>query len=154
MGVYATENDRLAPYITRAQYELDCLEGTKNLVIKVYGTKTLDSEVSGDFPVYYNTTQSGNDTLLYEWEGTGGFDQMVADWRSANLSVTSGDMYNVWQNVTTTDFAEKKQNKNDVEQYLTYLTRKKAHYQAIVDNGEDPNGVSVEDMNDIIALAP
>ena len=35
MGVYATENDRLAPYITRAQYELDCLEGTKNLVIKV-----------------------------------------------------------------------------------------------------------------------
>ena len=154
MGVYATENDRLAPLITRAQYELDCLEGTKNLVIKVYQTKTNENEIEHQFGCYYNTTQTGNDSLLYEWSGTGGFDQMVADWRSANLSVTSGVMYNCWENVTTASLSDKQQAKNDTEQLITYLTRKKAHYQAIVDNGEDPNGVSVEDMNDIIALAP
>ena len=79
---------------------------------------------------------------------------MAADWRSANSSVTSGEMYNVWNHITTADATQKNTDKTLMSDFITYLTRKKAHYQAIVDNGEDPTGLDLEDMATIEALAP
>ena len=41
-----------------------------------------------------------------------------------------------------------------LKDFLVYLNKKKDHYQAIVDNGEDPNGLDLEDLADIEASAP
>ena len=42
----------------------------------------------------------------------------------------------------------------DILALLPSYTRKIAHLQAIVDNGEDPTGLSLENMTDIEALKP
>lgn len=152
MGVYATENTKLGNQLTRAQYEYDCVDGSNSVSIKVYENRTDDAQIRHQLGHYYPDTQSGNDSLQYEWTGTGGFDQLVADWRAANGSVSSGVMFDIWQDVTNSSTSDKNTAKADLQTHITYLTRKKAHYQAIVDNGEDPSGLTLEDMATIEAL--
>ena len=137
MGIYADTLADLNTKLADAQYEFDIVDGTNSTTINVFSK---DASV-GDNPIH-------------EWTGTGGIRQMVADWRSANSSVTSGEMFDFWTHITTQSQSDIDASEVLLQQNLTYLTRKIAHYQAIVDNGEDPNGLSLEDMADIEALAP
>ena len=137
MGIYADTLADLNAHKVKAQYEFDIAEGTNSTTINVFSKDA----ATGDNPIH-------------SWTGTGGMRQMAADWRSANPSVTSGEMFDCWQSITTANQSDIDSQIALLQQNLTYLTRKIAHYQAIVDNGEDPNGLSLEDMADIEALAP
>ena len=152
MGVYANTLADINTKLDRAQYEYDCIDGTQSVTIKIFVEESVDAPQVGR----YSYTQYDRDgkTPIHEWTGTGGAEQMAADWRSANSSVTSGEMYNVWTHITTADSTQKNTDFALTTDFITYLTRKKAHYQAIVDNGEDPTGLTLEDMADIEALAP
>ena len=137
MGIYADTLADLNTKLADAQYEFDIVDGTNSTTINVFAKDA----ATGDNPIH-------------SWTGTGGIRQMAADWRSANPSVTSGEMFDCWQSITTANQSDIDSQIALLQQNLTYLTRKIAHYQAIVDNGEDPNGLSLEDMADIEALAP
>ena len=158
MGVYADQLASINQELDRTTYEIDAIEGTKSLTIKVYA----GDGTTG--PSYFPTALSSPPTaLIYDWTGTGGIEAMVTAWRTANPTATAeddsplhGGMYYTWSKVQDSRFETEMKGTDlaSLKLFQTYLTKKKDHYQAIVDNGEDPNGVSVEDMNDIIALAP
>ena len=152
MGVYADTLADLNTKLDRAQYEYDCIDGTQSVTIKIFLDETVDAPQVGRYA--YSQYDRDGITPIHTLTGTGGAEQMAADWRSANSSVTSGDMYNVWNHITTADATQKNTDKALMSDFITYLTRKKAHYQSIVDNGEDPTGLDLEDMATIEALAP
>ena len=80
---------------------------------------------------------------------------MAADWRSANSSATSGTMFDIWTSITNATTTTKNTEKGLLSDFITYLTKKQTHYQAIVDNGEDPSDLhSLEDLATIEASAP
>tara|TARA_B100000212_G_scaffold70439_1_gene49509 strand:+ start:321 stop:761 length:441 start_codon:yes stop_codon:yes gene_type:complete len=146
MGVYADQLTDINAKLERAQYEYDCIDGTKSVNIKIY--------LDGGVPAYTQYARDGV-SLVHEWTGTGGLDQMAADWRSANSSATSGTMFDIWTSITNATTTTKNTEKGLLSDFITYLTKKQTHYQAIVDNGEDPSGLhSLEDLATIEASAP
>ena len=137
MGIYADTLADLNTKLADAQYEFDIVDGTNSTTINVFAKDA----ATGDNPIH-------------SWTGTGGIRQMAADWRSANSSVTSGDMFDFWTHITTQSQSDIDASEALLQQNLTYLTKRKNYYQAIVDNGEDPTGLSLENLSDIDALAP
>ena len=156
MGVYADTLADINTQIDRTEFEIDAIEGTKSMTIYVY------QEAAGVGPSYTKYARDGQ-TLLYTHTGTGGLEKMATDWRTANPTATASDdavmdggMYYIWSKVQDSRFETEMKGSEltTLKQFQTYLTRKAAHYQAIVDNGEDPTGLDLEDLADIEALAP
>ena len=156
MGVYADQLADINEKLDRATFEIDAIEGTKSLNIKVY------QGAANEGPSYTKYARDGA-TLLYDFTGTGGIEAMVTEWRTANPTATAeddavadGGMYYVWSKVQDSRFETEMKGSEltTLKSFQTYLTRKAAHYQAIVDNGEDPTGLDLEDLADIEALAP
>lgn len=135
MGVYATELATLTTKLDDATYLYKIAEGSESMTIKT-------------------RSMADNSVVLNDWTGTGGLVQMATDWRAANGSVSSGEMYDLWSEINSASTSDKNTEIAALLKNVTYLTKKKAHYQAIVDNGEDPTGLTLEDMADIEAVAP
>ncbi len=89
---------------------------------------------------------------------------MATDWRTANPTATASDdavmdggMFYIWSKVQDSRFETelKGTELTTLKQFLVYLNKKKDHYQAIVDNGEDASNLhSLEDLATIEASAP
>ena len=156
MGVYADTLADIKTQADRTEFEIDAIEGTKSMTIYVY------QEALGVGPSYMPTTHD-RVPLLYTHTGTGGIEKMATDWRTANPTATAeddavmdGGMYYIWSKVQDSRFETvvKGTELTTLKDFLVYLNKKKDHYQAIVDNGEDPNGLDLEDLADIEASAP
>ena len=157
MGVYADQLADINEKLDRATFEIDAIEGTKSLNIKVY------QGAANEGPSYTKYARDGA-TLLYDFTGTGGIEAMVTEWRNANPTATAeddavadGGMYYIWSKVQDSRFETEMKGSEltTLKQFLVYLNKKKDHYQAIVDNGEDASTLhSLEDLADIEASAP
>lgn len=84
-----------------------------------------------------------SDTLLYDYTGTGGIKGGLTAWRAANGSVSSGTMYDMWDeginNMSDSDYAAEKAK---FDSTLANIDADLAHIQKIIDNGEDPTNIS------------
>ena len=84
-----------------------------------------------------------SDTLLYDYTGTGGIKGGLTAWRAANGSVSSGTMYDMWDeginNMSDSDYAAEKAK---FDETLANIDADLAHIQKIIDNGEDPTNIS------------
>ena len=84
-----------------------------------------------------------SDTLLYDYTGTGGIKGGLTAWRAANGSVSSGTMYDMWEeginNMSDSDYAAENAK---FDSTLTNIDADLAHIQKIIDNGEDPTNIS------------
>ena len=157
MGVYADTLADINAQIDRTEFEIDAIEGTKSMTIYVY------QEAANVGPSYTKYPRDGQ-TLLYTHTGTGGLEKMASDWRTANPTATASDdavedggMYYIWSKVQDSRFESEMKGTEltTLKQFLVYLNKKKDHYQAIVDNGEDASSLhSLEDLADIEASAP
>ena len=157
MGVYADTLADINTQIDRTEFEIDAIEGTKSMTIYVY------QEAANVGPSYTKYPRDGQ-TLLYTHTGTGGLEKMASDWRTATPTATASDdavedggMYYIWSKVQDSRFESEMKGTEltTLKQFLVYLNKKKDHYQAIVDNGEDASSLhSLEDLADIEASAP
>ncbi len=134
----------------------DTLAETQTLLNKEqWGKDVASGSYSGNRTIYvYASDASSGDAAVYTYTGPGGYAQMLSEWRTANASVTSGDMFDLWTEWNGFTDSQKNTEIDRHTAFITYYTRKIAHLQAIVDNGEDPTGLSLEDMADIEALKP
>ena len=157
MGVYADQLASINTQIDRTEFEIDAIEGTKSMTIYVY------QEAAGVGPSYTKYARDGQ-PLVYTHTGTGGIEKMATDWRTANPTATAeddavmhGGMFYIWSKVQDSRFETefKGTELTSLKNFLVYLNKKKDHYQAIVDNGEDASNLhSLEDLADIEASAP
>tara|TARA_B100000902_G_scaffold100778_1_gene103150 strand:+ start:2907 stop:3380 length:474 start_codon:yes stop_codon:yes gene_type:complete len=157
MGVYADQLASINTQIDRTEFEIDAIEGTKSMTIYVY------QEAAGTGPSYTKYARDGQ-PLVYTHTGTGGIEKMATDWRTANPTATAeddavmhGGMFYIWSKVQDSRFETefKGTELTSLKNFLVYLNKKKDHYQAIVDNGEDASNLhSLEDLADIEASAP
>ena len=139
MGVYADQLAETQALLNKEQWGKDVTSGS----------------YSGDRTIYvYAPDASSGDDPVYTYTGAGGYEQMLSEWRTANPSVTSGNMFDVWTSWNAATDAQKNTEIDRHTAFITYYTRKIAYYQAIVDNGEDPTGLSLESITDIEALKP
>ncbi len=150
MGHYADEKARLVGNQTIWQLRADLLDpscSSKTVVIK---KNAVDGNVyvESGAPDYVGETprDASGDTTLHTYTGTGGGKAAIENWRAANTSATSGDMYDFWSSyiVNMNDDARAAARVLDTAQ-VTDLTSDIAHLQAIIDNptpgAEDPNNV-------------
>ena len=147
MGHYADEKTRLVGNQTIWQLRADLLDpscSSKTIVIK----KNADDDtvyIDTGQPDYVNETprDTSGDTTLHTYTGTGGGKAAIENWRAANSSATSGDMYDFWSSyiVNMNDDARAAARVLDVAQ-VTDLTNDIAHLQKIIDNGEDTTNIS------------
>lgn len=134
----------------------DTLAETQTLLNKEqWGKDVASGSYSGNRTIHvYAPGASSGDAAIHTYTGPGGYAQMFSEWRTANASVTSGDMFDLWTEWNGFTDSQKNTEIDRHTAFITYYTRKVAYYQAIVDNGEDPTGLSLEDMADIEALKP
>ena len=134
----------------------DTLAETQALLSKEqWGKDVTSGSYSGDRTIrVYAPDASSGDAAVHTYTGAGGYAQMFSEWRTANPSVTSGVMFNCWTEWNNLTDSQKNTEIDRHTAFITYYTRKIAHLQAIVDNGEDPTGLSLESMTDIEALKP
>ena len=139
MGVYADSLAETQALLSKEQWGKDVTSGSYS------GDRTIRVYASG---------YSSGDAAIHTYTGAGGYEQMFSEWRTANPSVTSGDMFDLW--TEWNGFTDSQKNTEIARHtaFITYYTRKIAHLQAIVDNGEDPTGLTLESMTDIEALKP
>ena len=144
MGHYADEKTRLVGNQTIWQLRADMLDpscSSKTVVIKK-GDKVY---VETGAPDYVGETprDTSGDTVLHTYTGTGGGKAAIENWRAANTSATSGDMYDFWSSyiVNMNDDARAAEKVKATEQ-VTDLTADIAHLQKIIDNGEDTTNIS------------
>ncbi|SVA66879.1 uncharacterized protein METZ01_LOCUS119733 [marine metagenome] len=144
MGHYADEKTRLVGNQTIWQLRADMLDpscSSKTVVIKK-GDKVY---VETGAPDYVGETprDTSGDTVLHTYTGTGGGKAAIENWRAANTSATSGDMYDFWSSyiVNMNDDARAAEKVKAAEQ-VTDLTADIAHLQKIIDNGEDTTNIS------------
>ena len=134
----------------------DTLAETQALLDKEqWGKDVTSGSYSGNRTIYvYAPDASSGDAAVHTYTGAGGYAQMFSEWRTANASVTSGVMFDCWTEWNGTSDSAKNTEIDRHTAFNSYYTRKIAHLQAIVDNGEDPTGLSLESMTDIEALKP
>jgi hypothetical protein len=149
MGHYADEKTRLTANLAIFQLQSDLLNpscGSKTVVIK---KGVSDGEVyvdTGTGAFDGGTHDTSGDTTLHTYTGTGGGKAAVENWRTANSSETSGDMYDFWNTyvVNMNDDARAAE-RVKFDATITSLTADLAHIQKIIDNptvgAEDPNNV-------------
>lgn len=127
MGHYADEKTRLTTF----------KEGHQR------SSQLFDTSASSMNIKFRDGDGNPDDTLLYDYTGTGGIKGGLTAWRAANGSVSSGTMYDMWNRgintMSDSDYAAEKakhdQTVVDVDADLT-------HIQKIIDNGEDPTNIS------------
>ena len=150
MGHYADEKVRLVGNQTVFQLRADLVDpscGSKTIVIK---KNAADNSVYVDTgtPNHVGVTarDKSGDTTLHTFTGTGGGKAAIENWRTANSSETSGDMYDFWNRmiVNMNDDARAAE-KVKFDSQVTDLIADLAHIQKIIDNptagAEDPINV-------------
>jgi len=84
-----------------------------------------------------------DDTLLYDYTGTGGIKGGLTAWRAANGSVSSGTMYDMWnRGINTMSDSDYAAEKAKHDQTVADTEADIAWVQKIIDNGEDPTNIS------------
>jgi hypothetical protein len=150
MGHYADEKARLVGNQTIWQLRADLLDpscGSKTVVIKKNADEGNVYAESGSVQFVGTTPRDASgDTTLHSYTGTGGGKAALENWRTANSSETSGDMYDFWNTyiVNMNDDARAAE-KVLHEAQVTDITNDIDHIQKIIDNptpgAEDPNNV-------------
>ena len=147
MGHYADEKVRLVGNQTVFQLRADLLDpscASKTIVIKKSAASG-DVYVESGEPNQLGVTvrDKSSDTTLHTYTVTGGGKAAIENWRAANSSVTSGDMYDFWNRmiVNMNDDARATE-KGKFDTHVTSYTNDIAHIQKIIDNGEDPTNIS------------
>jgi hypothetical protein len=141
MGHYADEKVRLTGNKTVFQLRSDLLNpscGSKTIKI-MKNAANGDVYVESGEPTQLGVTarDKSSDTTLHTYTGTGGGKAAIENWRTANSSETSGDMYDFWNRmiVNMNDDARAAE-KVKFDTHVTELTADLAHIQKIIDNGE------------------
>ena len=78
----------------------DTLAETQTLLNKEqWGKDVASGSYSGNRTIHvYAPGASSGDAAIHTYTGPGGYAQMFSEWRTANASATSGEMFDLWTN--------------------------------------------------------
>ncbi len=130
MGHYDDEKVRLVSLQAKKQKQSDLLNpslGSQTIVIK-------ESSAHGVYIDDGQTSSITDASVVHTYTGTGGAKAAVADWRSNNSSVTSGNMFTFWQTIDAMSTDAIAADRTAFNNSVTSITADLAHIQKIIDN--------------------